>query len=132
MYAPIVLIILCVGMVKFSVAYPETKMFFEGHERSWLTHVPSTIDPSMPVPLVVDLHGYGATKEVISQYSGFAEMASTEKFIVVWPDGIGLKWDFRCDTAFLRTVISCTASNHKIDPRRIYFTGDELAQGAVI
>ena len=51
-------------------------------------------------------------------------MSTTEQFIVVWPDGVEEKWDFRCDTTFLRTVVSCTAANYNIDPRRVYFTGD--------
>ena len=74
------LLIICVGV---STAYPETKMFFGGQERSWLTHVPSTIDPSVPVPLVLDLHGMGGNKEHVATYTRFAEMAITEKFIVV-------------------------------------------------
>ena len=126
MHAPTWLIAICVGVVKVSMAYPETKMFFGGQERSWLTHVPSTIDTSTPVPLVVDLHGFTGTKEHVATYTRFAEMAITEKFIVVWPDGVGKKWDFDCDTKFLRMVVSCTASNHNIDPRRIYFTGNGL------
>ena len=126
MYAPTCLIILCVATVKVSMAYPETKIFFDGQERSWLTHVPSTIDPSTPVPLVIDLHGLGESKELVASYTGFAEMANTEKFIVVWPGAAANKWDTACDTTFLRMVVSCTAANHNIDPRRIYFTGNGL------
>ena len=99
-------------------------MFFDGQERSWLTHVPATVDPLTPVPLVVDLHGLTGTKELVKSYTKFAQMSTTEKFIVVWPDGVDKKWDFGCDTAFLRTVVSCTAANYNIDPRRVYFTGE--------
>ena len=102
----------------------ENKLFINGQERSWLTQVPETVDPSVPVPLVVDVHGLTGTKELIKSYSRFAEMSITEKFIVVWPDGISKRWDFTCDTTFLRTVISCTASNYNIDPHRVYFTGN--------
>ena len=91
-----------------------------------MTHVPGTVDPSVPVPLVVDLHGFTSMKEYQKSYSKFYEMSSREKFIVAWPDGLHTKWDFGCDTGFLRTVVSCTAAKYNIDPRRVYFTGDWL------
>ncbi|MEC7253399.1 MAG: hypothetical protein VXV89_00340, partial [Candidatus Thermoplasmatota archaeon] len=55
----------------------------DGLERCWEKHVPENLDPDVPVPLVVDVHGYSSTSSTHKDLSGFNEIANIEGAIVV-------------------------------------------------
>ena len=60
----------------------------DGLERCWEKHVPENLDPDVPVPLVVDVHGYSSTSSTHKDFSGFNEIANSEGAIVVYPNGV--------------------------------------------
>lgn len=110
-----------------------------GLTRAYHAHVPPGL-PAGNVPLVIALHGGGGSGPHMQQNYGFDELASRERFIVVYPDGtgrlrrIGLTWnagtccgyavDRRIDdVGFLRAMIADLSSRFPVDKARIYVTG---------
>jgi polyhydroxybutyrate depolymerase len=106
-------------------------------------HLPGNADPATPLPLVILLHGSGATGAAMLRDSKLADAANTHGFVVVAPDaGIphdrGYVWnipgvptvtgaipgpDARDDVAFLTGVIDRLAASGCVDPARVYATG---------
>ena len=100
----------------------------DGRKRSYELHVPESLDPGRPVPLLVALHRYLASGNDMAYMSGFNEIADRERFIVVYPNGPGGKWDtfggdYRDDMEVVLAVIEDVAADCPIDPGRVYLTG---------
>ena len=67
--------------------------------RCWWTFVPDTVktsNPSIKVPLMVDMHGGDGCASHQALSSGYADLAkslpATDSFIVVWPQGYDKMW----------------------------------------
>jgi polyhydroxybutyrate depolymerase len=112
----------------------------EGGLRSYRLHVPTGHDPSVPLALVVALHGGGGNGANLEAHVGLDAIADREGFLVVYPDGSGrlgdllLTWNSgNCcgfaldqqadDVAFLRALVSHLSQRFAIDPARVYATG---------
>ena len=65
---------------------PRTCVEYAGAERCWYTFVPSP-RPAAPVPLVVDMHGFGSCADAHARYSGWRAIAELGGAVVAWPQG---------------------------------------------
>ncbi len=117
------------------------KFEFGGTERSYVLHVPKSLDATRPVPLLMELHGGGGSGDRIDGLTGFFALADREGFVVAAPSGIGRAWnDGReekagatggaDDVGFLSAVIDRVESQASIDARRVYVTG--MSNGAIM
>src|SRR5262249_36397763 len=120
----------------------------DGRTRVYDVLIPVGCDGTAPIPLVVDLHSYSGSATTQRLSSGFAALANTAKFAVVWPRGLGLPpinivtfatggpaWNaggWCCgdpltqdvdDVGFVRALVAAIEAQVSIDPRRIYATG---------
>ncbi|QYF87616.1 PHB depolymerase family esterase [Brevundimonas sp. PAMC22021] len=111
--------------------------------RPLLLHLPRSLDPAAPAPLVFVLHGSGGTGVDILRDSRLAETADRHGFIVAAPDaGIpverGFVWNIpgvptvtgkvpgpgdADDTAYLKAAIDDLAAQGCVDRSRVYVTG---------
>ena len=106
--------------------------------RAYSKFVPSSYSKDISIPLVVLLHGYGATGAQQESYMKFESVAEKNKFILVYPDGtidsIGRRFwnatDACCsffsvvdDDAYLLSILKEMESIYSIDAKRIYFVG---------
>lgn len=109
--------------------------------RRYEYQVPPGYDPARPTPLVLLLHGYGATGFLQNAvYGDFAGFADRTGILFAWPEGTqeagGGKhfWnatDACCDfaksgvddVAWLDAVIDDMSAHFNVDPKRIYLTG---------
>ncbi|MBI5515502.1 MAG: alpha/beta fold hydrolase [Deltaproteobacteria bacterium] len=97
-------------------------------------------DASGPSPLVLLLHGYGASGSAQDIYFRFGRLAESEGFLLALPDGSPealsrrLFWnateaccDFAGsgvdDVAYLSAVVQDVRARRQVDPRRIYVVG---------
>jgi polyhydroxybutyrate depolymerase len=104
-----------------------------------VVHVPATLGANEKVPLVVVLHGLGASSSVIERSSDFGAFAQKQRIAWVAPDGskdtIGRQfWNAGstcCDfdasaadhVALLRALVTRALAEHPIDPQRVYVVG---------
>ncbi len=109
-----------------------------GRERTYLLHIPPAYDGETPLPLVVNLHGLGATAAEQERLSGFSGLADSENFIVVYPQGepAPRKPGWRVepgssDAAFIRALVSQLEKDLAVDPARVYLTGISNGGGMV-
>lgn len=106
--------------------------------RAYSKFIPSSYSKGTSLPLVVLLHGYGATGAMQESYMNFESVAETNKFILVYPDGTvdssGKQFwnatDACCDffsavadDVYLLSILKEMESNYSIDAKRIYFVG---------
>ena len=104
---------------------------FGGLVRTYRVHVPPSYDGSVPVPLVLDIHGLGSNAEQQEAISGMRAESDAHGFLVVYPQGVNDTWNAgTCcgnatidDVGFLRALVASIAAEANIDGRRVYATG---------
>jgi polyhydroxybutyrate depolymerase len=110
-----------------------------GARRTYRVHIPPDYNPGIPLPLVVVIHGAFDTAEGMEKFSGFSDLADREKFIVMYPNGMGIfgflqHWNAgHCcgkaasdkvdDVGFVAAAIEDVRARLKIDSERIYMVG---------
>lgn len=115
----------------------------DGIERRYYLHVPPGLDPQRPVPLLIALHGGGATARSLIESSGLDAVADREKFIVAYPEAVSRQWNNGSrggtlkvrhgnadDVGFVSKLIDRVSSKHRIDPGRVFATG--MSMGAMM
>jgi polyhydroxybutyrate depolymerase len=92
-----------------------------------------------PAPLVVLLHGYGASGATQAAYLNFAPATDAAGMLLAIPDGTpnalekrfwnatdaccaGRRTDVD-DSSYLRAIVADVAAHHAVDPLRVYFVG---------
>ena len=114
-----------------------------GHRRTVVVHVASSHRGSAEVPLVLNMHGSGATAVDQELFSGMDATADADGFIVAYPQGLipsgsGFDWNVpgvplvggapvpagsANDVQFLTALVSLLEQRYCIDPTRVYATG---------
>ncbi len=106
-----------------------------GIERTYRVHIGSFYDRSIPIPLVIALHGGGGNSWGMTRLTGFNALADKENFIVVYPDGFerhwndgrGVQWKAQVenvdDVGFISSLIERLSDELNIDASRVYVTG---------
>ena len=89
-------------------------------------HVPASLEPHCPAPLVIMLHGAGASAhDVMPMVTPFADERSV---LVLAPDARGAAWDliqegYGPDVAFLDRALEKVFRTHAVDPEHIAIAG---------
>lgn len=98
-------------------------MTSDGKTRVYYLYVPSTVQASSPVPLVVMLHGTNRTGN--SLVEKWKDLAKKENFIIAGPDASDLhSWRAPQDgPAFLRDLVEELKTKYPVNPRRVYLFG---------
>ena len=107
--------------------------------RPYQTHIPSTYDGARALPLVVLLHGYGASGSVQAAYLGFTGLSESRNFLLAYPDGTLNSQSQRfwnatnacCDfarqgiddVAYVTAIIDDMSARYRVDARRIFIVG---------
>jgi len=108
----------------------------DGRDRTYLLHVPPGYDGTKPLPLVLNLHGFGSSGQRQALYSRFPALADAEQFFVVSPDGAGQpqQWNIRRDpqlpddVAFIRALLDTLEGELCVDRERVFAAG--ISNGA--
>ncbi len=131
------MILLLVGFV-FSSSAQQTinaSITHDGIERDYIVYVPEIYDGSTAVPIVLNFHGFGSSASQQMFYGDFRDIADTEGFLLVQPEGttfIGNQfWNVGFpgisstidDVGFTEALIDELATLYTIDLDRVYATG---------
>ena len=103
----------------------------DGRTRSYRLFVP--IGPLGTSPLLVALHGGLGSSAQFSSNSGFDGLATSNKFLVAYPDGVGRlanggggaqTWNGGdCCGPAAKTKVDDVSAAYSVDPKRIYAAG---------
>lgn len=104
-----------------------------GLTRTYRIYVPAVYNASVPVPLVLNLHGYSSNNMQQEAYGDFRPIADTANFIIVHPNGTldgsgnlywnSFGWSLVDDVGFLSALIDTVIAAYNIDENSIYSTG---------
>lgn len=113
----------------------------DGLRRTFLLYVPTTVNLSAPVPVVMVLHGNPPTN--MQPLTGMNEAADTLGFVAVYPQSWSSgEWAFACtecnqagelgidDVKYFRAVLEQMRSDMNVDNNRIYISG--FSQGSLM
>lgn len=91
----LIFLILCTLWVKAQFKTETNFVTFEGYERSYEVFVPENYTEIQNYPLVFVIHGGGGTGKglVRTTRAQFNKLATRDKFIVVYPNGIEKSWN---------------------------------------
>ena len=107
----------------------------DGIQRDYIVYIPELYDGSSAVPLVLNFHGYGSNANEQMFYGDFRDIADTEGFLLVHPEGttfIGNQfWNVGFpgisstidDVGFTEALIDELATLYTINLDRVYATG---------
>ncbi len=101
--------------------------------RSYQLYIPAVYDGSIPVPLVLNLHGYGSNNSQQMFYGDFRSIADTANFLILAPQGLNdgtgtAHWNANWgtgvdDISFLSDLIDSISADYNINSGRVYSTG---------
>lgn len=119
------------------------KLFSGGIERSYLLHIPPTVEIARPLSLVLVYHGISLNADEMVRITGFNELADQKGFVVAYPNGTGSRQSWNggicCgeavknavdDVGFTRALIDDLAEMINLDRKRVYATG--FSNGAIM
>ena len=106
--------------------------------RPFTLHVPTAVSATRPAPLLLMLHGYGATGAIEEAYLRFTAAADAHNMLYAFADGTpnarGSRFwnatDACCDpnrtvddSAYVTAIIADVKAKHAVDPKRVYLLG---------
>jgi polyhydroxybutyrate depolymerase len=103
-----------------------------GITRDYIVYLPTTFNSSQSLPLVFVLHGFTQTASAIMSVTGFNDLAETNNFIAVYPNGVGNAWNTNTgfpggstadDVGFIGALIDEFVLLYNIDTTRVYSCG---------
>lgn len=110
------------------------KLSFDEVKRTYRVHIPRDYCGSVPVPLVVSIHGFAANGRIHRYMTRMNCKADEEGFIVVYPNGTGWPraWNSgnklgkrkqNDDVGFISALIDTMIDHYEVDTCMIYATG---------
>lgn len=104
---------------------------FGGKDTEYSIFVPESYDASQPTALVLNFHGGGSNAAQQQFFSQLDQLAKTENFIVVYPNGADKFWNvgFCCgsmerdDVAYTKALLKELQEKLCVDNKRVYATG---------
>ena len=114
-----------------------------GFNRTVYVHIPLEQGDSSPLPLVLNLHGSGATAIDQAEFTGMNFASDADDFIVAYPqglipDGTGFDWNVpnvpltggrtvpkgsANDVSFLTKLVGILEAKYCVNPKMVYATG---------
>jgi polyhydroxybutyrate depolymerase len=120
-------------------AFCETNVTVDAGRGDVAVYLPDTYDSEMPLPLIVALHGFTSSSEIIKNHWRLIRLVDEKNFVLCIPDGTknsrGQRFwnatDACCDfendgvddSTYLRSLVELLEANYAIDPKSIHFMG---------
>jgi polyhydroxybutyrate depolymerase len=134
-YITVLLLLVGCTFSSFSQQTINASITHDGIQRDYILYIPELYDGNTAVPLVLNFHGYGSNAAQQMFYGDFRDIADTEGFLLVHPEGTtfigdqfwnvgfpGLSSNID-DVGFTEALIDELATLYAIDFDRVYATG---------
>ena len=134
-YITLLLILVGCTFSSFAQETINASITHDGIQRDYILYIPEIYDGNTTVPLVLNFHGFGSSASQQMFYGDFRDIADTEGFLLVHPEGttfIGNQfWNVGFpgisstidDVGFTEALIDELATLYAIDLDRVYATG---------
>ena len=134
-YITVLLLLLGFTFSSFAQQTINASITHDGIQRDYIVYIPELYNGSSAVPLVLNFHGYGSNAAQQMFYGDFRDIADTEGFLLVHPEGttfIGNQfWNVGFpgisstidDVGFTEALIDELATLYTINLDRVYATG---------
>ena len=134
-YIPLLLLLVGCTFSSFAQETINASITHDGIQRDYILYIPELYDGNTTVPLVLNFHGFGSSASQQMFYGDFRDIADTEGFLLVHPEGttfIGNQfWNVGFpglssnidDVGFTEALIDELATLYAIDLDRVYATG---------
>lgn len=98
----------------------------DGTTRNMLVYAPADLPEN--APLLISLHGMNQDAAYQQTQTAWESIAKSEKFVVVYPNGIDRSWDIQTETNnrdlnFLSVIIDEMVERYKVNTSRVYLSG---------
>lgn len=117
-YLIICFYVVFVYQLTFAQKYIQTT--WQNRERNAIVYLPGNFNANENLPVVINMHGFLTTAQFQFDYTQFHKVADSVRCIVIYPDGVGLRWN--SGTFFF---VSSTVDD-------VGFIGDWLDRAAVL
>jgi polyhydroxybutyrate depolymerase len=105
-----------------------------GITRQYRMYIPAAYNPSTPVPVLLNLHGYGSNNAEQQYYGAFQNIADTANFLILLPNGTLNAMNQRQwnnfepptqvdDVQFISDLLDSISATYNVDAQRVYSTG---------
>ncbi len=131
-------ILLLLIEISFPISAQQTidgSIMHDGIQRDYILYIPAIYNGNTDVPLVLNFHGFGSNANEQMHYGDFRDIADTEGFLLVHPEGTLLNgeqhWNVGNfttgstvdDVGFTEALIDQLANLYAINLDRVYSTG---------
>ena len=112
------------------------KIAVNGENRTYWLYLPQGLDKKKPLPLIFVLHGSAGSGEDMMKVTqrGFERLSDRDKFVVVYPNVLGGRWNEQDgttdDAGFFLAVADHLAAQGLVDVKRVYVAG--LSNGGMM
>ena len=131
------LVILSIFIGFYIKGYTQTingTIIHDGIVRTYKLYVPAIYSGNVPVPLLLNFHGYTSNSNEQMFYGDFRNIADTANFLVVHPQGtldntntthfnVGWGGSTVDDVGFTEALIDSLSATYSVDQNRIYAVG---------
>ncbi|MCK5840204.1 MAG: T9SS type A sorting domain-containing protein [Bacteroidales bacterium] len=128
------LLFLCLPILSVGQQTIYGSIIHDGLQRDYILYVPDSYTTGIPVPLVLNFHGYTSSANEQMWYGDFRSIADTAGFLIVHPMGtedalgnthwnVGWGGSTVDDIGFTESLIDSLASEYTIDIERVFSTG---------
>ncbi len=96
-----------------------------GVKRGAVVYLPSTYNANQHFPVLIVFHGANGSGAGMEDMTGFDSQADKHRFIVIYPDSVGPKWDSQgtTDLQFIQALLASLSAKLTLDPQRVYLSG---------
>lgn len=85
--------ILLIFFVNHSMAQKYFQTNWQNQSRKAIVYLPRNFNENENLPLVINMHGFLTTSQFQFDYTQFHKLADSVRCIVVYPEGVGLRWN---------------------------------------
>lgn len=128
----------CTGKPGAKKGKVEAMVMAGGLARTFIYYAPPNLDPNKPAPLVISPHGFTMAGEDMFTLTGYKELADSEGFVAIFPDGGGVTpWNVgegingvgvavgatHDDQSFVDALIKYVEDDRCLDKEHIFVSG---------
>jgi polyhydroxybutyrate depolymerase len=126
-----ILFFIC-SISQLALAQKNYTINWQNKTRKYIVYLPRNYNASENLPLVINMHGFLTTAQFEMDYTQFNKTADTARCIVIYPEGVDLRWNSGTfffvtstvdDVGFLGDLMDRAAVLYNADMKKVFSMG---------